>query len=399
MFLKAARLAPCWSGFKENHYSGVDEIRTIWNMEGQGKELALKTCLCSPYFCLGCNCCNQLQAPSFKMMLSNYPSISTSWRTIPKSNFCELLPRLYCGICISNLFWMDQHEHVLCHPAHSWAHPCSELVKAARNLCFFFPVLPEILTPEQITKYKGIFETFDEYLKHISNTEPRVQVSLWNECVLYLEKINSKRNPPIRQLVLKIEMERFTKPQKQSLQVSWSPPPQKCPVSSVSFPVCSCETTQSISLHALLSWHLPSPWGTWATVQRFVLSSFLDSWCSQKKRNYRGCSVSLAGIPPSTPAWETSVLEQQLPVCTVLSVYSQGGKILLTFFIAGHKEQFFYQKMNKHSRPTFTGIFKPLPFYLISYPWRSFTRGLQQSQKTFLLTDHYKGMRRNIFPS
>lgn len=312
-------------------------LRSGWNLDhleygGARERAGIKTCLCSPYFCLGCNCCNQLQAPSFKMMLSNYPSISTSWRTIPKSNFCELLPRLYCGICISNLFWMAQHEHVLCHPAHSWVRPCSELIKAARNLCFFFPVLPEFLTPEQITKYKGVFETFDEYLKHISKTEPRVQVSLWNECVLYLEKINSKRNPPIRQLVLKIEMERFTKPQKQSLQVSWSPPPQKCPVSSVSFPVCSCETTQSISLHALLSWHLPSPWGTWATVQRFVLSSFLDSWCSQKKRNYRGCSASLAGIPPSTPAWETSVLEQQLPVCTVLSVYSQGGKILLTLF-------------------------------------------------------------------
>lgn len=78
--------------------------------------------------------------------------------------------------------------------------------------------------------------------------------------------------------------------------------------------------------------------------------------------------MSFAVITPSTPVWETSVLEQQLPVCTVLSVYSQGGKILLTFFIAGHKEQFFYQKMNTHSRPTFTGIFKLLPFYLISYP-------------------------------
>lgn len=27
---------------------------------------------------------------------------------------------------------------------------------------FFFPVLPETLTPEQIAKYKGIFEIFDE---------------------------------------------------------------------------------------------------------------------------------------------------------------------------------------------------------------------------------------------
>lgn len=51
--------------------------------------------------------------------------------------------------------------------------------------------------------------------------------------------------------------------------------------------------------------------------------------------------MSLAGIPPSAPAWETSALVQQLPVCAVLRVYSQGGRILLTFFIAGHKEQFF----------------------------------------------------------
>lgn len=112
------------------------------------------------------------------MMLSSYPSISTSWRTIPKSNFFGLLPILYCGICISNLLWMAQHERVLCHLAHSWAHPCSELVKAAKNLWFFFPVLPETLTPEQTTKYKAILEIFDGYLKHISNTEPCVQVSL-----------------------------------------------------------------------------------------------------------------------------------------------------------------------------------------------------------------------------
>lgn len=69
------------------------------------------------------------------------------------------------------------------------------------------------------------------------------------------------------------------------------------------------------------------------------------------------------------------------------------------FLLLDTRNNFFYQKMNMHSRPTFTGIFKLLPFYLISYPWRCFTRGLQQSQKTFLLTDHYKGMRRNIFPS
>lgn len=102
--------------------------------------------------------------------------------------------------------------------------------------------------------------------------------------------------------------------------------------------------------------------------QHFVLSSFLGTRCSQRRRNHRGCSVSLAGIPPSAPAWETSALVQQLPVCAALRVYSQGGRILLTFFIAGHKEQFFYQKMNKHSCPTFTGIFKLLAFYLISYP-------------------------------
>lgn len=51
--LKAARLAPCSSGFKENHCSGVDKIWTIWNMEGQGKELALKTQPLEPMFLSG----------------------------------------------------------------------------------------------------------------------------------------------------------------------------------------------------------------------------------------------------------------------------------------------------------------------------------------------------------
>lgn len=54
---------------------------------------------------------------------------------------------------------------------------------------------------------------------------------------------------------------------------------------------------------------------------------------------------------------------------------------------AGHKEYFFFNQMNKHSCPTSAGIFKLLPFYFIAYPWRSFTRRLQQSQKRFLLTD------------
>lgn len=35
---------------------------------------------------------------------------------------------------------------------------------------FFFSVLTETLTPDQIKKYKDIFEIFDEYLTHISNT-------------------------------------------------------------------------------------------------------------------------------------------------------------------------------------------------------------------------------------
>lgn len=35
---------------------------------------------------------------------------------------------------------------------------------------FFLSVLTETLTPEQVTKHKGIFEMFDQYLKHISNT-------------------------------------------------------------------------------------------------------------------------------------------------------------------------------------------------------------------------------------
>lgn len=184
-----------------------------------------------------------------------------------------------------------------------------------------------------------------------------------------MAEISSKRIPYASQLILKIDLKKKKKPQKQSLQVLW-------PTEIISYLLHSLSV---VVKHKVMHFPPNTFLSLFAVILQFEEHMLL---CSDKFSTAAVCwAVEVLKIKEtverrsiadslmwvyrtvlSTPVWESSVQEQQLAFLP--SDCFQVGNIPVIFCWA-QGVICLKQEMKKHLCPTFIGTFKLLPFIMI----------------------------------